>query len=80
MGLGHRSHPLIGSRVVDTAHNQPGILRAVAPDLDTTVHRPTPTGTTPPRSEIEAADPVAWLAPEGGGREWSTPLEFIRPA
>ncbi|MFC8856840.1 hypothetical protein ACFT5D_27730 [Streptomyces sp. NPDC057144] len=60
--LQHRSHRWLGRVVEDTATGRKGILRAVAPDIDT------------PRT-------VAWLAPVGGGREWTTaPGALANPA
>ncbi|ARH92633.1 hypothetical protein [Streptomyces sp. MOE7] len=70
LGLGHRDHPLLGRRVVDHGHgDRIGVLRAIAPDakdnpFDLVVAVPD----TPP---------VAWLAPPGGGREWTTAPEAI---
>ncbi len=71
-GLGHREHPLLGRTVVDTATGRTGILRAVCPEPDCCrawadpVPRP---GSDPP---------VAWLAPVGGGVEWTTALDAVR--
>ncbi|NGO72262.1 hypothetical protein [Streptomyces boncukensis] len=72
LGLAHEDHPLLGHRVRDTAHQVVGVLRAVAPEATTEAQRTL----TPQPSR--GAPPVAWLAPERGGREWTTPLEAIR--
>ncbi|REK90982.1 hypothetical protein DY245_07330 [Streptomyces inhibens] len=65
LGLGHWSHPLLGRLVIDHAHGDLiGILRAIAPD---------PKDSNPGLAlRIPDAPPVAWLAPKGGGREWTT--------
>ncbi|MCI0385998.1 hypothetical protein [Streptomyces sp. CNQ085] len=72
-GLGHRDHPLLGRTVLDTATGRTGVLRAVCPEPDggtavcaVPVFRP---GSGPP---------VAWLAPVGGGVEWTTEPDAIR--
>lgn len=64
LGLGHRPHPLLGHTVMDTATGRTGVLRALAPD-------PTTDGTAALR---------AWLAPHGGGPEWTTDPEAIAEA
>ncbi|MFI9078959.1 hypothetical protein ACIGW8_21205 [Streptomyces sioyaensis] len=73
LGLGHRSHPLLGRRVIDHAHDDRiGILRALAPEAK---------GDTPgPVLSVPATPPVAWLAPEGGGVEWTTAPDAIEAA
>ncbi|MCF3178198.1 hypothetical protein IPZ61_33460 [Streptomyces sioyaensis] len=70
LGLGHLSHPLLGRRVIDHAHgDRVGVFRALAPDVKG------------PRSEpvlrVPDTPPVAWLAPEGGGVEWTTAPDAI---
>lgn len=74
LGMGHRSHPWLGRRVVDTEHgDRVGVLRAVAPDVDDI--------RTEPVITVPSTPPVAWLAPEhGGGREWTTSLTAILEA
>ncbi|NGO70012.1 hypothetical protein [Streptomyces boncukensis] len=72
LGLAHEDHPLLGHRVLDTAHHVIGVLRAVAPEPTTEAQR-----TLAPFLP-EVSDPVAWLAPERGGREWTTPIESIQ--
>ncbi|AKN75016.1 hypothetical protein QR97_39770 [Streptomyces sp. PBH53] len=54
----HHAHPWIGRTVEDTATGRRGVLRAVAPDPET-------------------SRPVAWLAPAGGGTEWTTALGAV---
>jgi len=71
LGLGHFDHPLLGLLVVDHAHNdRTGVLRAIAPDVDG------------PNARLRIPDnePVAWLAPKGGGREWNTDPDAIEAA
>jgi hypothetical protein len=73
LGLGHLSHPLLGHRVIDHAHDDRiGILRAVAPDA----------GANAPGLVIGIPDtpPVAWLAPVAGGVEWTTDPDAIEAA
>jgi hypothetical protein len=58
----HRDHPWMGREVEDTATGRRGVLRAIAPDGDST-------------------ESVAWLAPAGGGTEWTTsPRALSNPA
>lgn len=70
LGYGHWTHPLLGQRVVDHAHDgRVGVFRAFAPDAE-----------RGPGLAIRVAQDtplVVWLAPEGGGREWTTPLTAI---
>lgn len=74
LGMGHRSHPWLGHRVIDTEHgDRVGVLRAVAPDVDDI--------RTEPLLTVPSTPPVAWLAPErGGGCEWTTNLNAIQEA
>lgn len=73
LGLGHRSHPLLGRRVIDRAHgDRIGILRAIAPE--------TKDDNPGLALRVPATPPVAWLAPEGGGVEWTTALDAIESA
>ncbi|MEU1015853.1 hypothetical protein ABZ383_23375 [Streptomyces sp. NPDC005900] len=73
LGMGHWSHPLIGRKVIDHAHgDRVGIFRAFAPDVDE--H---PAG---PVLLIPETPPVVWLAPEEGGREWTTSPDAIEAA
>ncbi|MEU1312568.1 hypothetical protein ABZ419_27265 [Streptomyces cinnamoneus] len=65
LGLGHQAHPLLGHRVVDTATDRTGVLRAIAPEQVTG-----PGG----RSRMVTR---AWLAPVDGGREWTAPVDRI---
>ncbi|MFE5740672.1 hypothetical protein [Streptomyces celluloflavus] len=73
LGLGHLNHPLLGHPVIDHAHDDRiGILRAIAPDAK---------ANTPNLSiEIPDTPPVAWLAPETGGLEWTTDPDAIEAA
>lgn len=74
LGLLHQGHPLLGELVVDTTHGLVGRLRAVCTEPSEKARaamRPTPGD----------GSPVAWLAPpDGGGREWTTPVERIKKA
>ncbi|MEU7178845.1 MULTISPECIES: hypothetical protein [Streptomyces] len=73
LGLGHQSHPLIGRLVVDHAHDdRVGVLRAIAPDSKDNRY-----GLV---IMVPNAPPVAWLAPEGGGLEWTTSPDAIEAA
>lgn len=68
--MGHQSHPWLGHLVVDAEHGgRVGVLRAVAPDVDDIRLEPV--------FRVPAARPVAWLQPEAGGKEWTTPLTAI---
>lgn len=81
LSMGHREHPLLGQRVVDGAHGDVvGVLRGVAPDIGNGTSTNFNAAAMPSRSELERAEPVAWIAPEGGGVEWPTPVDAIRPA
>ncbi|WP_258563042.1 hypothetical protein [Streptomyces phytophilus] len=72
LGMGHQAHPWLGRLVIDTEHDgQVGVLRAVAPDVDDIRLEVI----TPPHTP-----PVAWLAPQGGGVEWTTSLTAIEAA
>ncbi len=72
-GFGHEDHPLLGHRVVDAEHGrQVGVLRAVAPDVTDIRLEPVPV--------VPDGPPVAWLAPERGGVEWTTSLDAIEEA
>jgi hypothetical protein len=62
LGLGHESHPLLGTLVVDTASGRVGILRAIVQD--------------DPRRR--AGLRRAWLRPEGGGVEWTTDPDAVK--
>ncbi|MGW7572613.1 hypothetical protein [Streptomyces sp. NPDC054765] len=65
LGLGHLSHPLLGRRVIDRAHgDRIGVFRALAPDVKAP--------RVGPALRVPDTPPVAWLAPEGGGVEWTT--------
>ncbi|MGA5270165.1 hypothetical protein [Streptomyces lydicamycinicus] len=65
LGLGHVEHPLLGHLVVDHAHgDRRGILRALAPDVKG--------NNLAPVLRVPDTPPVAWLAPEAGGLEWTT--------
>ncbi|MFE7780606.1 hypothetical protein [Streptomyces nigrescens] len=70
LGLGHFEHPLLGRLVVDHASGgRVGVLRAIAPDVDNR--------DAEPELKVPDTPPVAWLAPEGGGLEWTTdPLQI----
>ncbi|WP_199185887.1 hypothetical protein [Streptomyces carminius] len=72
IGLGHRDHPLLGRTVLDVATGRTGVLRAVCPLPDD--------GAAYLRPEVRPGNgpPVAWLAPVGGGREWTTALDAVR--
>lgn len=73
MGMGHLTHPWLNRLVVDTEHSgRLGVLRAVAPDVDDI--------RTEPLIQVPGTPPVAWLAPEHGGREWTTSLAAIEEA
>lgn len=73
LGLGHWSHPLLGCLVIDHAHGaRIGILRGLAPDVAE--------ADIGPSRSIPNAPPVAWLAPEKGGVEWTTDPAFIEAA
>lgn len=72
IGLGHRDHPLLGRTVLDTATGRTGVLRAVCPEPDGTA---VCTGSA---FRPGSGPPVAWLAPVGGGVEWTTEPEAIR--
>ncbi|QKV91909.1 hypothetical protein HUT19_09260 [Streptomyces sp. NA02950] len=73
LGLCHQSHPLLGHLVVDHAHDgRVGVLRAIAPDLTDNRYRLVVMNPDAP--------PVAWLAPEGGGLEWTTSPDAIEAA
>ncbi|MFK0296699.1 hypothetical protein ACIQU6_40365 [Streptomyces sp. NPDC090442] len=73
LGFGHQAHPLIGCLVVDHAHgDRVGVLRAVAPDLKVNSY------SLPVM--VPNAPLVAWLAPEKGGREWTTSPDEIEAA
>ncbi|MEU9111842.1 hypothetical protein AB0D04_08640 [Streptomyces sp. NPDC048483] len=72
LGLGHCKHPLLGRAVLDTATGRVGVLRAIAPE-------PNGVQFVPSRGLLEAP-PVAWLAPEGGGTEWTTDPDEIEAA
>jgi hypothetical protein len=65
-GWGHRSHALVGRQVEDVATGKIGMLRAV---VDTDV----PTHTGLPRRVT-----LAFLAPPGGGLEWTTSPTNVR--
>ncbi|MGW5940553.1 hypothetical protein ACWIG3_18600 [Streptomyces celluloflavus] len=72
LGLGHLNHPLLGHPVIDHAHDDRiGILRAIAPDAKAS------TGLV---IGIPDTPPVAWLAPETGGLEWTTDPDAIEAA
>jgi hypothetical protein len=73
LGLGHRSHPLLGKPVVDTVSGRHGILRAVAPTMTMGVRGVF----EPSQSHISKFPVAAWLAPHGGGREWTTGVDAI---
>nr|WP_155073258.1 hypothetical protein [Streptomyces taklimakanensis] len=70
--MGHREHPLLGRTVLDTATGRTGILRAVCPEPDSA------TVCVAPALRPGSGPPVAWLAPVGGGVEWTTELDAIR--
>ncbi|MGW7576161.1 hypothetical protein [Streptomyces sp. NPDC054765] len=73
LGLGHRSHPLLGRRVIDHAHDDRiGVLRAIAPEAKSV--------TPDPVLRVPAGPAVAWLSPEGGGVEWTTTPDAIEAA
>ncbi|MBL1095164.1 hypothetical protein [Streptomyces coffeae] len=73
LGLCHQSHPLLGRLVVDHAHDdRVGVLRAIAPDSTDNRYRLVVMNPDAP--------PVAWLAPEGGGLEWTTSPDAIETA
>ncbi|MFI6723686.1 hypothetical protein [Streptomyces atratus] len=73
LGLGHWSHPLLGCLVIDHAHDdRTGILRGLAPDVKKT--------NIGPSLSIPNTPPVAWLAPEKGGVEWTTDPASIEAA
>ncbi|MFD1828364.1 hypothetical protein ACFSJS_01640 [Streptomyces desertarenae] len=74
VGLGHREHPLLGRTVLDTATGRTGVLRAVCPEPDGC------RAWTGPVLRPGGGPPVAWLAPVGGGVEWTTALDAIREA
>ena len=64
IGLGHYTHPWIGKPVYDAQSCQHGILRAVCHD--------------PASKDMAKAEPLAWLSPPGGGREWTTTLACLQ--
>ncbi|GLW17263.1 hypothetical protein Stsp01_40060 [Streptomyces sp. NBRC 13847] len=65
LGLGHLDHPLLGHLVIDHAHDdRRGVLRALAPDVKGS--------NLAPVLRVPDTPPVAWLAPEAGGLEWTT--------
>lgn len=69
LGVEHWAHPLLGQRVVDRAHgDRVGVFRAFAPDVDKT----RALAVTAPHAPL-----VVWLAPVGGGREWTSALTAI---
>lgn len=73
LALGHFDHPLLGRLVVDHAHDDRiGVLRAIAPEVDSP--------SLGPVWRIPDTEPVAWLAPKGGGLEWSTDPDAIEAA
>lgn len=73
LGLGHVDHPLLGHRVVDHAHgDRVGVLRALAPEVKG--------NNLGPVISVPDTRPVAWLAPETGGREWTTDPKAIEAA
>lgn len=78
--LAHYTHRLLGQIVTD-GNGRRGVLRAIAPDLSTSKK---PLAFTTPkdgsRSEAETTKPVAWLAPEKGGAEWTAPVGSIHQA
>lgn len=74
LGLGHQDHPLIAHRVIDSASGRTGILRAICPEPDSAM---TYMNAVAHRG---AGRPVAWLAPIGGGREWTTTPDAIQEA
>ena len=74
LGLGHRAHPLLGRLVVDTATGRSGILRAICPEPDTRHAYADPV----PRPG--SGQPVAWIAPLGGGREWTAAPDAVAEA
>ncbi|MFD3420220.1 hypothetical protein [Streptomyces decoyicus] len=70
LGLGHPSHPLLGRRVIDHAHDgRIGVFRAFAPDVNAPRLGPV--------LRVPDTPPVAWLSPEGGGVEWTTVPDAI---
>ncbi|WP_244502298.1 hypothetical protein [Streptomyces oceani] len=72
MSLFHHDHPLLGHLVHDTLHDLTGRLTAVCPEVNPAASR---TLTAIPGD----GPPVAWLRPpQGGGQEWTTPLDHIR--
>ena len=75
--LAHYDHRFLGQVVID-GNGRRGVLRGVAPDL-LSKKGPVDIGMTGERnrSDAEAMPPVAWLAPEGGGAEWTAPLRSI---
>lgn len=80
--MGHRTHPLLGQEVIDTNHgDRVGILRAVAPDVDT-AGKPAfvPYYEQRDRRPIDDEPCFAWLAPPTGGLEWKTDVGAIKPA
>lgn len=71
--LGHHEHPLLGHPVIDTATGRVGILRAICPEqVQVSSHTAFPVSA---RSFM-----AAWLAPIGGGREWTTAPSAIQEA
>ncbi|MFJ5593218.1 hypothetical protein ACIQCG_26140 [Streptomyces noursei] len=73
LGLGHWEHPLLGRLVVDHAHgDRQGVFRALAPEVKD--------NDLGPVLKIPHTPPVAWLAPENGGLEWTTDLDAIEAA
>lgn len=74
LGLAHRSHPLLGCPVIDTATGRTGILRAICPE-------PTDDAAYARQVLRPGNGPLmAWLAPIAGGCEWTTPPDAIRAA
>ena len=70
--LWHQEHPLLGHRVLDTQNGRVGILRAICPE-------PVDTSAALKIQPIKRP-PMAWLAPIGGGREWTTVPSAIEKA
>ncbi|WP_255956066.1 hypothetical protein [Streptomyces odontomachi] len=70
--LYHQEHPLLGHRVVDTLNGRIGILRAICPE-------PADSGASRKVQPLKRT-PMAWLAPIGGGREWTTAPTAIEKA
>lgn len=70
--LWHQEHPLLGHRVLDTENGRIGILRAICPE-------PADAGALAKIQPFKRT-PMAWLAPIGGGREWTTATSAIEKA